>query len=282
MKRKNGRILGVLAAAAMGLSITAAAVTSASADTSATSHNPHVVMVSTHSVDVGWRGVGASVKDEIIVYNASTNALVKHTTQEAGHSTGRTVDFGTGFEGQALDLKVAFVINGHNTGWSAPVLFYVAASGGLPGPAGPQGPSGLTSSTTQQLVGSNELIGTGGSFGSNKTLVGHITLPAGTYMVSISAKVAWAAGNGVFPQFFVYNGAALADFSNDLFNIGSGGLPQGNATIDSYYTGVGQVTFAADTDVDFYAFGYDTDQGAGKFTLESFTVTANGLQVSAS
>lgn len=288
--RLKHKITTLLAATAAALAITSAVVSSASADVYTDSHNIHVIAVSTHSVSVNWSTVGTGIVDEVIVYDASTLQLVDHTLGQAGHSTGRTVDFGAGYEGHALSAKVAFVVNGHNTGWSLPVTFFVGVSGGASGqvgPAGPQGPvgatgaSGVVSSVTSTLTDAVDLVGTGGSFSANKTLVGHVSLKAGTYLVTVNAKAAWASGNGEFPQFFVYNGAAAADFSNDLFNVGSGPLAQGNATIDSYYSGTGQVTLAEDGDLDVYAFGYNTDHGAGTFSLENLTVTATHLVLAA-
>lgn len=265
-------------------------MSSASADVFTESHNIHVTAVSTHSVTVSWNAVGAGVIDEVIVYDASTLQLAVHTLGQAGHSTSRTVDFGSAYEGHALSAKVAFVVNGKNTGWSIPVTFFVGVSGGAvgtQGPAGPQGnagatgPSGVVSSVVSTLTDAVDLVGTGGSFTTGKTLVGHVSLKAGTYLVSVNAKAAWASGNGEFPQFFVYNGAAAADFSNDLFNVGSGPLAQGNATIDSYYSGTGQVTLASDGDLMVYAFGYNTDHGAGTFSLENLTVTATKITLAA-
>jgi autotransporter adhesin len=183
---------------------------------------------------------------------------------------------------------VAYVVNGRSTGWSLPVEFFVTVSGGGTGSQGPsgakgdtgaQGPSGVVASAVNTLTDATSLVNTGGSFTANKTLVGHVSLKAGTYLVTLKAKAAWASGNGEFPQFFVYEGAALTDFSNDLFNVGSGALAQGNASIDSYYNGTGQVTLTEDGDLDIYAFGYNTDHGAGTFSLEDLTVTATQLQL---
>jgi hypothetical protein len=265
-----------------------ALATSAMADTYTNSHSVHVTADSTHDVTLGWSAVGATVKDEVIVYDPSTLQKAVHTGSEAGHSTSRTVDFGTAWQGHIMAAKVAYVVNGHSTGWSLPVEFFVTVSGGgtgSTGPAGPkgdtgaQGASGVVASTLSTLTDATSLVNTGGSFSTGKVLVGHVSLKAGTYLVTLNAKAAWASGNGEFPQFFVYKGVALADFSNDLFNVGNGSLAQGNATIDSYYNGTGQVTLAEDGDLDIYAFGYNTDHGAGTFSLENMTVTATQLQL---
>ena len=260
---------------------TFAAVSSASADNSASSHGVHIAAVTTHSVDVAWRGVGQSVSDEVIIYDASTLQLVTHTPIQAGHNTDRLIDFGTGFEGKALSAKVAYVIDGVNTGWSDPVTFYVSVSGGVAGPkgdTGARGPSGVVRSNVSSLLSSPLVIHTGGSFLSQEQLAGEISnLHAGVYLVTVSMKAAWASGNGVFPQLFVYSGTPASDFSNDLFNVGNGALADGNASIDSYYNGTMQLVIPAGGDLKVYLFGYDQDHGAGTYTAENVKVVVTQL-----
>jgi hypothetical protein len=283
----NRRLYGAITSAvAVSVAVLSFAVSSqAKADSSAASHNVTVSSVGTDSVGLSWRGVGPDVGNEVLVYDASTLKKVVHTGLEAGDSSGRTVSLGAGWSGKALAVKVAFSVDGINTGWSAPVLFYTTVTGGTAGPkgdtgaAGPQGPSGVVASAVKTLTDAPVLVHTGGSFTSQEQLAGSFDLAKGTYLVSLSAKVAWASGNGVFPQFFAYNGTPAADFSNDIANIGNGSLAQGNATIDSYYDGTFQVTVDADTTVNVYAFGYDTDRGAGTYTLEDLTSTVTQLQL---
>lgn len=116
-------------------------------------------------------------------------------------------------------------------------------------------------------------VPTGGSFSANKTPIGSVDgLGAGTYLVNFSAKAAADADTGavqVFPQFFVYNGAAKADFSNDLFNVGTGALEPFGTNHDSYFSGSAVVTVPAGSVLDVYAFGYDSDKGAGSYALEA-------------
>jgi hypothetical protein len=127
-------------------------------------------------------------------------------------------------------------------------------------------------------------IPTGGSFSKRSTEVGTIQLAAGTYLLNINAKAtpnATTTGN-VFPQLFVYNGAQLPDFSNDVFNVGAGALENPSATelsqgtlIDSYYTGSNEITVPVGGEtLHVYAFGYDSDTGQGTYALDSATVTA--------
>jgi hypothetical protein len=273
-------VLGVAIVTAATAGITAVA----KADSSASSHGVHVQGVTTHSVDIGWRGVGQSVPDEVIVYDASTLNLVVHTSIEAGHNTDRVVELGPDFQGRALQAKVAYVINGHNTGWSSPVTFYVQVASGSPGPkgdkgdTGPQGPSGVVRTHVYSLLQNPLVINTGGSFLTHEQLAGEISnLHAGTYLVTANMKAAWASGNGVFPQLFVYSGTPASDFSNDLFNLGNGALAQGNASIDSYYGGTTQLVIPAHGNLKVYAFGYDTDHGAGTYTAESIQVVLTEL-----
>lgn len=144
---------------------------------------------------------------------------------------------------------------------------------------GPAGPSGVTSVASHDL-GAVASVPTGGPFFADKTLVGTVSLKAGTYEVSVNAKATPLTSSAVevFPQFFAYNGAALADFSNDLFNVGSGPLASTSTTIDSYFSGSRVITLAADSVLDLYAFGYDSDQGAGSYRLDDLSVTAVQLQ----
>lgn len=292
---KLRKITAIKAAVIASIAVVAVSAISgvASADSSqlAIAHQVHIVGVSSHSVDVGWKSLGAGIADEVIVYDANTSAKVVHTSLESGHSTDRVVEIGAGFEGQPLSLKVAYVINGVSTGWTTPVTFYVPAvdgsaglkgDTGLTGPKGDkgdQGPSGVVSSAVGALTGSSELINTGGSFATHATLAGHEDLKAGTYLITVNAKAAYASGTGVFPELFVYDGTAAVDFSNDICNVGDGALAQGNASIDSYYTGTCQITLTEDSTLDVYAFGYDQDHGAGSWTLETLTLAATQLQV---
>lgn len=284
IKSKIAGLIGLAALATLPWIPSVFFADTALADNSASSHSVHVVGVTTHSVDIGWRGVGQSVPDEILVYDASTLQLVVHTSIEAGHNTDRVVELGNSYQGRALQAKVAYVINGHNTGWSSPVTFFVQVANGTTGPqgpqgpAGPQGPSGVVKSTVSSLLDSPLVIHTGGSFLSQEQLAGEVSnLHAGVYLVSVSLKAAWASGNGVFSQVFVYSGTPASDFSNDLFNIGSGALAQGNSSIDSYYSGTMQVVVPEHGNLKFYAFGYDQDHGAGTYTAESLKVVVTKL-----
>lgn len=160
-----------------------------------------------------------------------------------------------------------------------------AGPAGPVGPAGSQGPSGVVSVGTHDLgaVGS---VPTGGSFVSRSTEVGTLDLAAGTYSVTLNAKATPPAGGTgavqVFPQFFVYNQVKNANFTGDLFNVGSGALESGvNATIDSYYSGTGTVTVPSGGEtLHVYAFGYDSDQGAGSYALDDLALTVTQLQTS--
>lgn len=151
---------------------------------------------------------------------------------------------------------------------------------GKTGATGAQGPGGVTSAVTKDL-GAVASVPTGGGFVAGATEVGTVDLKAGTYMVSVAAKATplLTSDVQVFPQFFVYDQAANAAFSGDLFNVGSGALESGgHVTIDSYYSGSGVVTLTGATTLHVYAFGYDSDTGAGSYALDDLTVTAVQLQ----
>jgi hypothetical protein len=137
-------------------------------------------------------------------------------------------------------------------------------------------------------TGDSESIPTGGSFGSHAKKIGTVALTAGTYLLNvnfIATPNATTAGD-VFPQAFVYDGTPAANFSNDLFNVGSGALAHPyNATepgdnVNSYYSGTSVITVPSGGEtLDVYAFGYDSDQGAGSYELNSATLTATALDV---
>lgn len=144
--------------------------------------------------------------------------------------------------------------------------------------------SKVGTATPKNLLSAPESVPTGGSFSANKTLVGTVQLSQGTYLVHLGfmATPNTSLSNGqVFPQMFVYNGAQVSGFSNDLFNIGSGALENptsaelsGKDVIDSYYSGSDLVTVPAGGEtLDFYAFGYDSDTSAGSYLLDTATVT---------
>jgi hypothetical protein len=164
---------------------------------------------------------------------------------------------------------------------------------GAAGPAGPQGPKGDTGaagpsgvvSTGVHDLGAVASVATGGSFVTNATQVGTVDLAAGTYIVTVNAKATPPSGGtgavDVFPQLFLYNQAANASFAGDLLNVGAGALESGvNANIDSYYSGTATITLASATTLHLYAFGYDSDRGAGTYVLDDATVTVT--QVTAS
>lgn len=144
---------------------------------------------------------------------------------------------------------------------------------------GPAGPENVTPPHVTKDFDPISSVPTGGGFLANSTEVGTLDLGPGTYLIGLNAKVTPPSGGTgsaqVFPQFFVYNQAKNASFTGDLFNVGSGPIESGaNATIDSYYSGSQVVTLASATTLRVYAFGYDSDQGAGSYQLDDLTVTA--------
>jgi len=156
------------------------------------------------------------------------------------------------------------------------------------GRTGATGPSGVVATSSQNLVGSTAVsVATGGSFTANKTTVGTVKLGAGTYLVDVNFKATpnEVTTGDVFPSLYVYNGAQLSDFSNDLFNVGSGALEDPTSTevsdgdlIDSYFSGSGEITVPSGGEtLDVYAFGYDSDQGSGTYNLDTAVVTVTQL-----
>jgi hypothetical protein len=149
---------------------------------------------------------------------------------------------------------------------------------GPQGDAGAQGPSGVVSAGVHDL-GAVASVPTGGGFVANSTEVGTVSLPAGTYQLSLAAKATPpSGGTGAveeFPQFFVYDQVKNSGFTGDLLNAGAGALESGtHATIDSYFSGSGLFTLSTATTLHVYAFGYDSDTGAGSYVLDDLAITA--------
>jgi hypothetical protein len=199
----------------------------------------------------------------------------------------------------AQNRTLEHVYRGHK-GESCPKgSFYVSLAGpqgpagpagpkGKTGPRGPQGPASsngsLASTWTPTAVTLPASVNSGGSFSSGKTALGTLILQPGKYLLNVNFMAtpnATTTGN-VFPSLYVYNGAPLSDFSNDLFNAGSGALEDPTSTeltdndpIDSYFSGSGIVTVTGSAEtLDIYAFGYDSDQGSGTYTLDAASISA--------
>jgi len=169
------------------------------------------------------------------------------------------------------------------------VYWGVTGPKGAPGAPGPSGPSGVVSTAKQQLVTAlPPIIETGGSFTARKTLVGTVTLAAGTWLVDADFTATPDANDSgdVFPQLFVYDGPVNTDATNGLFNVGAGALEHLTLTmvveddaISSYYSGESEITVPAGGEtLDVYAFGYDSDSGEGSYALNSAVITATHLQ----
>jgi hypothetical protein len=171
---------------------------------------------------------------------------------------------------------------------SGSFLVYWGVTGPKGAPGAP-GPSGVVSTAKKQLVtASTPAIATGGSFTARKTLVGTVSLAAGTWLVDADFTATPDANTvgDVFPQLLVYDGPVNANFTNDLFNVGAGALEDPTATIvsdgdtiNSYYSGESEITVPAGGEtLDVYAFGYDSDTGEGSYALNSAVITATHLQ----
>lgn len=123
-----------------------------------------------------------------------------------------------------------------------------------------------------------ETVNTGGSAVTNSKLLGTVTLAAGTYQVSLSAKAtpSMTGAAQVFPAFFVYSQPISASFAGDEVNVGAGALESGgNTNIDSYYSGSGTIVVPSGGEtLSLYAFGYDSDRGAGTYVLDTASLTA--------
>lgn len=147
---------------------------------------------------------------------------------------------------------------------------------GAQGPAGKPGASGVVSAGVHDLGGLSS-VATGGGFVANSTEVGTVSLKAGTYLVSLAAKATPRASGdtaAIYPQFFVYGQAKNSLFTGDLMNVGAGALEPDGTNHDSYYSGSALITLASDATLHLYAFGYDSDSGAGAYVLDDLSLTA--------
>ena len=147
--------------------------------------------------------------------------------------------------GTAYEASISAQDPAGTSSWVQPVVFYTTAE------------SGIVWVKTYSLVtdasGDSESIPTGGSFTARAKSAGQVALTAGTYLLSLNFMAtpnATTTGE-VFPQAFVYNGSTIAaDFSNDLFSIGSGALAPYDAAaagdqVSSYYSGTMVITVPA-------------------------------------
>lgn len=280
MKRMT---LVLAAGAVIGLAATGAGVASAVTAPAPTISAPRVSSISGDSATIAWKATGNAGSVRVLAYDASTAAKAADVTVTAGSAVITLPRGGTAYD---VELHAASV-----PGWTATTLLFTQAPAGAQGPAGaagpqgpsgaagPKGPSGVVSAGGHDL-GAVDSVATGGSFVSNATLAGTISLGAGTYLVSLDAKAtpSEATAAQVYPQFFIYDQAASPSFAGDLLNVGTGALEPFGADVahshDSYYSGAGIITLPSPATLHVYAFGYDSDNGGAAYHLDDVTVSA--------
>jgi hypothetical protein len=223
-----------------------------------------------------WAKDARATSYRVVIGNAST-PMAGAAYDSGGRLTGTSVTVSTLAAGTAYEAKISAENSAGASEWSSWVLFYTTAA---------QGPSGVVSTRTYTLTPESS-VPTGGRFSTGKKLVGTVPLAAGTYLINVNfmATPNAATTGAVFPQGFVYDGAAKSDFSNDMYNFGSGALAPYNASpptdqVNSYYSGSSEIVVpAGGKTLDVYAFGYDSDHGAGSYELNSAMLTATALNV---
>ena len=237
--------------------------------------------VTAHGATFDWAKDAGATSYRVVIGNAST-PMAGAAYDSGGKLTGTSVTVSTLAAGTAYEAKISAENSAGVGEWSSLVLFYTTAA---------RGPSGVVSTHTHSLEtdagGDSYSVPTGGRFFTGARKVGTVLLTAGTYLINVNfmATPNAATSGAVFPQGFVYNGTAKADFSNDLYNFGSGALAPYNAStptdqVNSYYSGSSEIVVPADGEtLDVYAFGYDSDHGAGSYELNSATLTATALNV---
>lgn len=147
---------------------------------------------------------------------------------------------------------------------------------GIQGVPGKDAPTTVVNSTSDlvPVVPGVEEINTGGGFNARSTALGTVTLAPGTWLLQFNAKATPNASGDtaqIFPQFFMYD-LPKGDFSNDVYNFGSAPLEPDGTNHDSYFYGGTTVEVGTTTTLYFYAFGYDSDTGAGSYALSSFKI----------
>ena len=228
-----------------------------------------------------WAKDAGATSYRVVIGNAST-PMAGAAYDSGGKLTGTSVTVSTLAAGTAYEAKISAENSAGVSEWSSLVLFYTTAA---------RGPSGVVSTKTYTLKsdpsGHSDIIPTGGHFATLAKMIGTAALPAGTYLINVNfmATPNATTSSAVFPQGFVYDGLAKPDFSNDMYNFGSGALAPYNAStptdqVNSYYSGSSEIVVPAGGEtLDVYAFGYDSDHGAGSYELNSATLTATALNV---
>jgi len=148
----------------------------------------------------------------------------------------------------------------------------------------PAAPAYTPPQTISQTLAGVASVNTGGSFNSRATQVGTVTLPAGSYLVTVSAKATPIVQSDptaqVFPSIHLYDQPKNPSFAGDVLQVGNGALESGAYTAaDAYYSNSGVVTLTAATTMYVYAFGYDSNDGEGTYALDGVTVTATPVNV---
>jgi hypothetical protein len=129
-----------------------------------------------------------------------------------------------------------------------------------------------------KTFGEKDGIVTGGSFVTLSTLIGTTaSLPAGTYQFCVNGKAEQptAASGSVSAQLFLYDQAKSSSFAGDLLNVSAD--TQGGTSHDAYLNGCTDATLTSAAALNLYAFGYDSDNGAGAYNLIGATVTATQI-----
>ncbi len=274
-----------LAAGAGALALGCALAGAVAAPAAAATGRPGVVRdfaVEGGSVTAGgatfaWARDARATSYRVLIANASTPTAP--AAFDSGYRLdGVSVTVTSLAPGTAYEARISAENSGVASQWTRWVLFYTTAA------------SGVVSVKTYSLVadasGDSESIPTGGGFASAARPLGTVTLGPGTYLVNLNFTAtpdATTTGE-VYPEGFVYDGTTIAaNSSNDRFNIGSGALAPYNATnaagqVTSYYSGSSVITVPAGGEtLDVYGFGYDSDQGAGSYEMNSATLTATEL-----
>jgi hypothetical protein len=326
LKISRGTLACVAAAGALAAGCTLTGVSAANAATDKPAKVSGFAVkdgsVTTDGATLTWDRDAGATSYRVVIGNASTPTA--GASYDSDKLAGTSVEVSTLAAGTAYEAKISAENSAGASEWSAWVLFYTNAAQGMPGPqgmpgsqgargpqgttgrhgtqgrqgtqgpqgtTGPQGPSGVVSTKIYTLT-PNSSVTTGGSFTKHEQLAGAVTLTPGTYLINVNfmATPNAATSGAVFPQAFVYNGTPATDFSNDLFNVGSGALEQATQaevtaddTINSYYSGTDEIIVPAGGEtLNVYAFGSDSDTQSGSYELNSATLTATALNAASS
>ena len=229
-----------------------------------------------------WAKDAGATSYRVVIGNAST-PMAGAAYDSGGKLPGTSVTVSTLAAGTAYEAKISAENSAGVSEWSSLVLFYTTAA---------RGPSGVISTHTYTLKsdpsGNADIIPTGGRFTTYAKMIGTVH-PAGRH-VPDQRQFHGDAERGHqrrrLPAGLCLRRDRQAQTSQTICTTSAvaRSRPYNASTptdqVNSYYSGSSEIVVPADGEtLDVYAFGYDSDHGAGSYELNSATLTATALNV---